>query len=149
MREYGTVLERDNDNVIIGIERSSACSRCGACELGSAHSQMKLSLKNTINAKPGDIVELQLPASQFLRASIILYIIPLLALILGVVIGYGIGTYLKVNSEIIGAICGILLTLVAYLFIKKMEPKFKKDTKLNPKIIGIYSGEKGEHRNDK
>lgn len=144
MREYGIVLELSDNNAIIGIERNSACSKCGACEPDSGHFQMKVSLKNTMNAKPGDIVELQLSPIKFLKASVILYLIPLLALIFGVALGYGVGIYLEINREFCGIICGILLTFLAYLLIKMKEPKFKKDIDLTPQIIGVYSDEKGE-----
>ncbi len=149
LKEYGVVLKLDNGKAIIGIKRSSACSQCGACELGAANSQMRLTLDNTLNAQPGDIVELELPASQFLKASVILYLIPLVGLILGVVIGYYIGIYAKLHEELIGAIGGILFTIIAYMTIKKMEPKFRKNDNLNPKMIGIYTGEKGEYYNGK
>lgn len=144
MKEYGVVLNVENGNAIIGLKRNSACSSCGACELGSNHSQMELTLENTVNARPGDTVEIQLPASQFLKASAILYLIPLIGLILGIVLGYYIGLALNANAEIIGAVNGILFTTLAYMSIRRLEPKFKKNTDLNPTIVGIYRGGKGE-----
>lgn len=144
MKEYGVVLNVENGNAIIGLKRNSACSSCGACELGSNHSQMELTLENTVNARPGDTVEIQLPASQFLKASAILYLIPLIGLILGIVLGYYIGLALNANAEIIGAVNGILFTTLAYMSIRRLEPKFRKNTDLNPTIIGIYRGGKGE-----
>ena len=149
MKEYGTVLKLENGNAVVSIKRNSACSSCGACELGSNHSQMELTLKNTVNAKPGDTVEIELPASQFLKASTILYLVPLIALILGIAIGYYIGIYANMNADIVGAVTGILFTRLSYLSIRRLEPKFKKNTDLNPKIIDIYKGEKGEFYNGK
>lgn len=147
LKEYGVVLEIDNGNAVVGIKRNSACSKCGACELGAAHSQMQLTLENTLNAQPGDIVEIELPASQFLKASTILYLIPLIGLILGIVLGYYIGIYFKLDGEIIGAIGGILTTILSYVLIRRMEPRFKRDANLNPTITRICTGEKGEYYN--
>lgn len=149
LKEYGIVLKLENGNAVVGIKRNSACSSCGACELGSNHSQMYLTLENTVNAKPGDTVEIELPASQFLKASTILYLIPLMALILGIILGYYIGVYLNLNAETFGAITGIIFTIFTYMSIRRLEPKFKKDSDLNPKITNIYEGMKGENDNGK
>lgn len=149
LKEYGVVLKLESKNAVVGIKRNSACSSCGACELGSNHSQMQLTLKNTVNAKPGDIVEIELPASQFLKASTILYLIPLMSLVLGIILGYYVGVYLVLNAELIGAVTGIVFTILAYMLIRKLEPRFKENIDLNPKITEIYKGEKGESYNGK
>lgn len=149
MKEYGVVLNLENGNAVIGLKRSSACSSCGACELGSNHAHMQITLENTVDAKPGDTVEIQLPASQFLKASAILYLVPLLSLILGIVLGYYVGVFLDLNADIIGAVTGILSTILSYMSIRRLEPRFRKNVDLNPTIIGIYRGVKGEEDNGK
>ncbi|NMA95539.1 MAG: SoxR reducing system RseC family protein [Clostridiales bacterium] len=149
MKEYGIVLSVENGNAIVGLKRSSACSDCGACELGSNHSKMEITLANTVDAKPGDTVEIQLPTSQFLKASAILYLIPLVTLIIGIVLGHNLGKYFNVNADIIGAITGVLFTVGSYMSIKKLEPRFKKNIGLSPTIIAVYRGMKGDEYNGK
>lgn len=149
MKEYGVVLSLENGNAVIGLKRNSACSSCGACELGSNHAQMEITLENTVDAKPGDTVEIQLPASQFLKASAILYLLPLVALILGIVLGYYAGVSLDLNADMIGAVTGILFTILSYVSIRRLEPRFRKNVDLSPTIISIYRGVKGEEDNGK
>lgn len=149
MKEYGVVLGLSNGNAIVGLKRGSACSSCGACELGSNHSQMEITLANTVDAKPGDTVEIQLPTSQFLKASAILYLIPLMTLILGIVLGHNIGKLLGMNADIVGALIGILFTVGSYMSIKKLEPKFQKTDGLSPTIVAVYRGMKGDKDNGK
>lgn len=149
MKEYGVVLNLENGNAVIGLKRNSACSSCGACELGSNHAQMEITLENTVDAKPGDTVEIQLPASQFLKASAILYLLPLVALILGIVLGYYAGVSLDLNADMIGAVTGILFTILSYVSIRRLEPRFRKNVDLSPTIISIYRGVKGEEDNGK
>lgn len=48
---------------------------------------MRVMVLNHLRAKPGDRVELSLPESAFLKASIVTYLIPLIAVMTGAVLG--------------------------------------------------------------
>ena len=144
MKEFGEIASVQGEYATILVKRSGACSKCGACELGSNNSNMFLKAKNVLNGKPGDIVELELPASQFLEASVIVYLFPLLGLILGV--GYFVGTNFGINAQLSAAVSGILFTAIVFIIIRIMEPHFKKSKKFSPVIVNIIkSDEKGEY----
>ena len=66
--------------------RSSACAHCGAC-LTVGDTEMEVSLPNTLGAKEGDRVVVDLSPKRVVQASLLAYAVPLLLLIAGVLIG--------------------------------------------------------------
>jgi len=139
MLESGVVVEVDEDIATILFKRSSACAKCGACKLASEEKNMYLKINNNLDAKVGDIVEVETNTNSVLTASVIAYVVPLIFLIIGVVFGYYIDNTFKLlnNPDALGAIFGIVLVAVSYLGIKAFEPKFKKDKSFLPKMKEI------------
>jgi sigma-E factor negative regulatory protein RseC len=140
MNEYGEIIALKDDQAVVMIRRSSACEKCGACEMGSHSDEMLLTVSNHLNGEVGDAVELELPSSQLLKASAITYLIPLGALILGVAVGYVVAPEFEWNPDLTGAVIGILLTAASFLCIRAMEPYFKKNHKFSPRVIKIVKG---------
>lgn len=121
MAEKGQVIELKNNLVIVKMSRTEACAKCGACKNGSVENEMLIEAENLCKANMGDWVELNLQSQDFLKATGIMYGIPLITLILGFVSGY-----ICFNSEIISFSFGILSMLLSYLWIKQKEPYWKK-----------------------
>lgn len=138
MVEAGTVVEVEKDIATILFKRSSACAKCGAC--GAAEQQdMLLKIKNKLSAGVGDIVEVETNSGSVLTATLIVYAIPLLFLIIGVLLGYYIDSNFKLihNPDIFGAVSGLVLVAVSYLGIKFYEPKFKNNKTFLPVMTDI------------
>ena len=62
--------------------RGSACAHCGAC-LTVGDSEMEISLPNTLGAKEGDRVMVDLSPKRVVQASLLAYAVPLVLLIAG------------------------------------------------------------------
>src|SRR5665648_116350 len=88
MNEYGEIIELKRDEAVVMVQRSSACGKCGACEMSRNQDKMKLTVANHLKGEVGDYVELELSSTQVLKASAITYLIPLGALFIGVAGGY-------------------------------------------------------------
>lgn len=150
MNEYGEIIELKNNEAVIMVRRSSACGKCGACQMGPGSDEMLLTIPNILNGRVGDFVELELASSQLLKASAITYLIPLAALILGVILGYVFGPDYGFNPELAGSLIGLLFTALSFFIIRAMEPKFKKEHNFSPQMINIIKMEqKGEQDNGK
>lgn len=150
MNEYGKIIAVEGNEAVISIQRSSACDRCGACEMGCHEEEMRLTVANSLNGKVGDYVELELSSRQVLKASAITYLIPLAALILGVAVGYWIAGRLSFNPELTGAFTGIGFTILTFYIIRAFEPMFKKGNKYSPQMINIIRNSmEGESQNGK
>ncbi|MDC1286264.1 SoxR reducing system RseC family protein [Gammaproteobacteria bacterium] len=91
LTETAVVTRRDGDRVELELQRSSACDHCelnqgcgtGALSRLFGRRSRPLIIKTDRDCKPGDRVLLELPESALVRASLLLYGLPLLGLLLG------------------------------------------------------------------
>ncbi|MDP3447169.1 MAG: SoxR reducing system RseC family protein, partial [Eubacteriales bacterium] len=100
----GLVTAVTNGSVQIRFLRSSACAHCGAC-LTVGESEMEITLPNTVGAKEGDRVAVDLSPKRLVQASLLAYAVPLVLLIGGVLIGSRIADWAGLAMGV-GA-CGI------------------------------------------
>ncbi|HHY77073.1 MAG TPA: SoxR reducing system RseC family protein [Clostridiales bacterium] len=142
MKEVGKIIEINGGMAKILIVRHTACGNCGACQVGRENLNMILTTENTVGGKPGDLVEIELKTENFLYASFIMYGIPLIGLIIGLLGGYYGGRifgYDENISQIIAAITGILFMSIGYICIKALDPKIKRMNKFKPVLIRLVN----------
>jgi sigma-E factor negative regulatory protein RseC len=89
LREQGIVEKIASQRAVVRIQPSSACAGCearGACQV---HGDKKLlvDVKNDLEAKVGDTVEISMPSGSVLKVSLLVYALPILGLILGALSG--------------------------------------------------------------
>lgn len=125
----GQVVEAHGDTVLVRFKRTKACGECKMCaSFGSDEAMVEV--ENRLSAKVGDKVELALHSASMLKASFIVYVIPLLALLSGVLIGIQF-------SDLLGAALGIAAAVVSLLIIHFFEPRFKRKREFQPRMIRI------------
>lgn len=136
MAQRGTVQKVKGKHVFVKVLREEACAHCNVCTTGlNEGKECVIEAVNKCDAKIGDIVDIDIQTNYFLRATAIMYGIPLLVLIVGLFVGGAITKILEVaNQELITAIIGLALTGMAYLFINKQE-KNKKTLEYLPVAI--------------
>jgi sigma-E factor negative regulatory protein RseC len=145
VREIGKVADIKDNTAIIKIQRRSSCGSCTACGMRKDQNEILLPVSNDLGAKLGDWVELELQSISILKASTIVYVIPLIALILGVIGGYAIAEQLSRDTELYGAIGGILLTILSFVGIRVMDPLFNTKGDYSPRMVSIINlSSKGE-----
>lgn len=137
VNEFGEIVEVKNSEAVVMVRRSSACGKCGACQMSENQEQMLLTIPNPLRGEVGDYVELELASGQVLKASAITYLIPLGALILGVAAGYVFGPRFGFNPELAGSILGLLFTGLSFFGISAMEPLFKKGHSFSPQMVNL------------
>ena len=131
LRTVGTVTELNGDKAKVVFTRSKACGDCHAC-VSFGSNQAETELANTLGAKVGDRVSIELHSGSVFTASLIMYGIPLAALLAGVLVG-------SLISDLFTAVFGIDAAAIAFLIIRLFEPKFKKMGKFDPRMIEIVS----------
>jgi len=149
LKETGKVVSVEGRQAVVMIQRSPACEKCGACKFGYRSNEMLVTIPNHLGAKPGDQVELSLDSSQFIKASAVMYLIPLFALVLGVVTGYMTGDILGIERQLCGAITGIVFTALSFALIRAMEPRLKRSNQFTPQMVSILNINKEENGNGK
>lgn len=107
MKETGIAVAVQEGRVIVSVKRTDACRGCTRC----SHARISFGRDDSLTVeavpvgpvKPGDLVELEMPADDFLRAVSVVYIMPVLSL------GVGYGTGLLLGSRIgSGGLWGVI-----------------------------------------
>lgn len=127
MSQVGVVESVNKDHIFVKVIREEACAHCKVCTTGiNEGKECLIEAVNQCGAAVGDVVDIDIQANYFLQATMIMYGIPLIAMLLGIGISLIITKKLGLpNAETISAIIGIIFTGVVYLWINKREKKNK------------------------
>lgn len=133
MDKVGVIKSIDGDAAIIEITRSGACgSACSTCKLNCETMKMDIRAINNINASAGQLVRLHSEYKMVMKATLIVYIMPLILMIVGIGLGMMGAEYLGYNDikEPIAVGIGVVCLFLAYLFLSLIDKKIKKDKKM-------------------
>jgi len=117
IEEHGRVIALVGDQARVTAERRSACGQChvsGACgtsllERVFGHRPVELLARNPIAAQVGDEVMVGLSEQGLLRTAAAAYLVPILGLILGAVLGESVGGASAEVASVLGALPGLAL----------------------------------------
>jgi len=140
MNQHGYVVEIvDSITAKIKMQKHSACASCGKCASSTDKKDIVVEVDNTIGAKVGDYVEVNMNSVDVIKAASIVYIVPLMALLGGTIASYSILNFIDIsfNKEILSAIIGVTLTALAYLFIKSKDSKLRESRQYIPIITKV------------
>lgn len=113
MNQDGYIVEIiDEDTAMMRMMRMSACAKCGKCMSASSESEeILVEVDNTIGAKVGDHVVVSMEHINVMKATFLVYVIPMVLLIVGIV-----GSYYALNAigfngatEVVAAVIGLSL----------------------------------------
>lgn len=136
MVRTGKVVESKHGMLKVCFDRPEACQHCNACSGQKHHTLAKI----PGNAPVGSFVTVDMPQGQVFKASVLAYVVPMVLLILGILLGL---TLLK--SEAAAALLGIGMMAVSYLLLRWIEKRLGKDPAWRPRIISVR--EEGEDEN--
>ena len=142
MNQRGYVIELvDGTTAKIKMQKHSACAACGKCASSTDKKDIIVEGDNNIGAKVGDYVEVNMDSVNVIKAAAIVYIVPLIALLGGTIISYGIFNFIDIgmNKEVLSGFVGIVLTIISYLLIKSKDRKFRESRNYIPIITKVIN----------
>tara|TARA_Y100001933_G_scaffold258657_1_gene307055 strand:+ start:1120 stop:1539 length:420 start_codon:yes stop_codon:yes gene_type:complete len=87
MRQTGRVISSDSDHALIQIVRQSACGgNCKSCGGSCSVMGVLISTSNPINAKQGEIVNVDSETNKVLKIAAIFYVVPLIVIVAGIIL---------------------------------------------------------------
>lgn len=146
MERFGRVLEARGDRAVVLMQRHSACENCGQCGgiLGGPDvKDSEVEVKNPIGADQGELVRIQVEDQKVLLLSFVVYLIPAVVLVAGLLLGYqaAVSYGWAINPNYAGVISGVLLMLVTFGFIRKWDQKVRNDPRYLPVITSLVGEE--------
>ena len=125
IEDIGRLVRVADDKAFIEVERSSACASCGLQEAEELTTGGKVVFEayNMAGANIGDRVRVQVRTGAYTKASLYVYGIPVLFLVIGAVAGAYAATILKRSSDTMSglfAMGGLVVGfIVVFLFRKR------------------------------
>ncbi len=128
MEQIGVVIKEDGDFIEILATRESACgSDCSTCSAKCSESKpFQLRTLNTINAKPGERVSIQMNSKAVLSYMLLVYGLPLIFFLSGSLIASIVfGKLNFAHVELYSLISGIIIMAIAFVIVKRVDTKYK------------------------
>ncbi len=135
----GIVTKVNSSTAWVKCTKSAACESCSAkgfCATGG-NDDVEVEAINAVGAKVDDRVTISFETSSLLKATFLVYMIPVLFLVLGVVIGDKIAQIFNYDQTIFSVLVGSLFLVVAFFFVKTKGKELSKKDAYQPKIIRI------------
>jgi sigma-E factor negative regulatory protein RseC len=130
MEQVGFVKRVINDKAELEVKRASGCGNCNGCAGGCEVKSHYVVLKNRLDAKVGDFVELKGEPKSILKYMFILYMIPFIFLVAGIIIG---DSYFKSNGyasyELLSFASGMVSLFISFFIVKIIDKRIAKSNK--------------------
>ncbi|ATX81116.1 positive regulator of sigma(E), RseC/MucC [Mariprofundus ferrinatatus] len=147
MEQQATVIETDGINATVRGSRASACGGCAgkaSCStMGSWRERLiELQVKNSIGAKAGDEVLLEVPDGLLLKVAFRIYAIPMLMFVVAGGVVSSLATAMHWPApELLAAVTALLCVPITYLFL--LRRKRGSEASLDVRMLRIVGrGEK-------
>lgn len=139
IEEEGIVAEVAGDIARVSIVSKSACEKCSASGVCHPGEQEFMEASNPLGAKKGQKVKVVLAPQIYLRASIILYGIPVTVFVAAAIVGKNVGLRYGTESasDLWAFIAGMVCMAVSFLFIGMYNKKVEKTQQYKPVIVEI------------
>lgn len=138
IEDIGRVVKIDGDQAFVEVERSSACAQCGLREAEELASGGKVVFEtyNMAGAAVGNRVRVQVRAGAYTKASLYIYGIPVLFLVIGAIAGAYAATILKRSSDTMSALFamgGLAVGSIILFLLRKRSNK----TEYMPVVVEV------------
>lgn len=149
MREEGLVIELDGEYAIVTGQRQKSCGTCHAANTctvlsgGLGQRAIKIRARNLCNAQVGERVFIEISERSFLKASFLVYILPLVVLFALVSwTRYLVQTFdWQVDIEILSAVVGIVSLFLTFVWLHRRSKRLEQESKEGPVIIEVLSAD--------
>lgn len=142
IEEVGTVVElKSKMFAVVMCTKSSLCENCatnGNCALGDDDKTRLIEVQNPLAAEVGEQVRIATTTKSFLQSSFLLYIVPLIALVIGAIAGLLVGEKIPtgLDPNLLSAIFGVFFMIGSFVILRVGSSVLNKESYM-PKIIEI------------
>jgi sigma-E factor negative regulatory protein RseC len=140
IKEEGVVESISQRKAVVRIQTGGRCQSCGsreACGVSGGRA-MQIDLDNELGARVGDRVEVSLPTRSLMKLAFLLYLLPVLALILGAYLGKWMGNEIfHIESDIVSIISGGAAMALVFLGLRRVDRRLHDTSDFRPRMTRI------------
>jgi sigma-E factor negative regulatory protein RseC len=130
IEDIGKVVKIDSDKAYIEVERSSSCASCGLQEAEelAAGGKVVFEAYNMVGANIGDRVRVQVRTGAVTKASLYMYGIPVLFLVIGAIAGAYAAAIFRKSSDTMSALFamgGLVVGFIILFLLRKSANKIE------------------------
>jgi sigma-E factor negative regulatory protein RseC len=143
MHEMGIVKSVNGATAIVKVSKKTSC--CESCEkdiCDISEDGIETEAINEAGAKTGQKVKLVMKSYTFVKGAIVIYIIPVSALIAGAILGnlYLPGHFSETDPDLLAVLGGFLLFFASLVLVKLIVSRMEKKTEYKSVIESIMEG---------
>lgn len=120
----GVVIDTSGEIAKVRTSIHSDCESCGMCPGNNA---MILDVIDEIGAEKGQRVLIKNKETNMLLAAFTVYILPLLAVGLGILLGYYLASRLNISSVVLMTLMGVIFCLLAIFIVKRLDRSLQSE----------------------
>ncbi|WP_271273334.1 SoxR reducing system RseC family protein [Aliamphritea hakodatensis] len=144
IEETGRVISVNDDNLVVETVKQSSCSTCSSqkncgqsllAKVGDGR-KLKISVDNPDNlpVKPDDQVVLGVEESTFLSASLLIYLLPLVAMFV-----LAVCAQMAAYSEPVVIFSALAGLLVGFLAVRLISRRFGRNCRFQPVLLRVVT----------
>lgn len=133
----GQVVSVEKDRVLVRFTRLSACKGCGGCVAGLKKEAL---IPVRGSAQPGDYVAVEMPDAHVVKASLLMYVLPLA----GFLAGLAAGALLFPGRELAAAGCALLGMLLMLGALAAADRRLSLRSQWQPHLAGVITQQEAE-----
>lgn len=140
--EEGVVLYAKGKTARVKTTKSEACESCSAkssCHSLGGGKDMEVEALNPAGAKPGDQVMIGFETASLYKATFLMYVFPILALLGGAFLGAALAPAMGLGESAAAALVGFIFFGIAFVVVRLTATRLSAKTSYRPKIIRIIS----------
>jgi len=138
--EEGIVIKLEGDTASVRATKTEACEGCSAqssCHAMGGGKEMEINAINDVAAQVGDRVLLSFDTPSLLKATFLLYIVPVIALILGAGVGQTLSKPLDLDPSVGSCLLAFSFFAIAAVFVKSKGNAMGERGDFQPRITRI------------
>ncbi len=122
MDEIGVVKSTEGDIAKVIVERKSVCDQCEQNTCLITDKGAEIEAINYINAKEGQKVKIAMKPYTYLKGTILIYGVPVIALIIGAIFGKGFLTqvFTDFDPDVLSAISGFSALIASFVILSNI-----------------------------
>jgi len=138
MVRSGEVVEVKENRATVVFDRPDACANCNGC-LGKQCTHVDIEVK----ADVGDIVEVQMPDQSVLKASAIAYLLPVVLLVTGLLLGDALHAPLgvSISKDLFTALAALLMLIIGLLLVRVIDRGLSGKDQWKPLVLSVHKKE--------